>query len=78
MARAQLSQSNVLTSPRHTNRDFSVSFGVPFESGRIGGFVGVTSIRWTGLLANALIAFSASLILAGAIEKLFRTRIRLP
>jgi hypothetical protein len=58
--------------------DASVSFGVPFEAGRIGGFVGVTSIRGAGLLANALIAFGASLILAWAFEKLFKSRIRLP
>jgi hypothetical protein len=58
--------------------DASISFGVPFELGRVGGYVGGTSIRMSGLIADALIAICGSLILGWAVERLFRLRTRLP
>ena len=52
--------------------DASAQFGVPFPLGRTGGYVGATNIVWGGLLVDAFIAVSASVLLAFIVEKLFR------
>lgn len=54
--------------------DASAQFGVPFPLGRTGGYVGATNIRLGGLLVDAFIAVSASILLAFMVEKLFRRR----
>ena len=57
--------------------DFGRAFGVPITLGSYGGFVGGLHIKWSGVIADMLIATGASYILGFIVESIFRQRIRL-
>ena len=58
--------------------DCYISFGFPFRVWVEGGFVGITQIVWSGVVANIAIAICAGLVSGWAVEQLSKPRIRLP
>jgi hypothetical protein len=49
--------------------DFSTSFGVPFELGTVGGYVGQTNLSWFGIVVNTSIALCSSILLGMVFAK---------
>ena len=54
--------------------DFFAPFGVPFQMGGFGGFVGNTYLVWSGVVGNSLVALSAGLVAAGFLRESGRSR----
>jgi hypothetical protein len=58
--------------------DCFISFGFPFEVWIEGGFVTIRRIVWSGVVANTAITVCVSFILGWVVEKISKSRSRLP